>query len=813
MNLKKLAHRFYEKICNYNIFMREENEYNDDNDEQNDPAIILKQQKYATWLYVLLLIGSLYILSLATLMTSNSRIIHTDKISVDSFAELYHKYSDTLSCPCSTISIPLKNFVSSTINYHPVCSSHFISQQWIEELYFEDASKYGTGDFRSTASSQFQLLSTFCLISQDVISQRLEDLYHDEFIYNDLLLETQVQQKVNATVEFFKNNASSQITLFLNYLRTTIQANVLISALNTNLLFMLDKYIVGDTKFHSNEISYTEKKFDGSTTEVILGCSNSNPTSLVGFLSIFNDSQYKIRQKWTKPSSNESLVNGFYTACTPLEAILQSTLDCLYDMKCLELLSIKFPNINRTFLKPLDLNSKKENISVIDHLSNLFIDEWLITEINYSKYFNECFPLICTYKISQSFHFSYVIILFMGLYGGLTIILRLIVLFLINIYWKMKYHRRNSNIFHIFQMIYLYKFVQYIKQLNLFKNLTKRTENDIKKQKIITIVYLILLTNSCLILVLFTSINTEFVTIEELNPLLDTYDKLYIKHSNTLQCSCSSMVIPYQSFIRLSPIFHQVCSSDFIKDEWITLLKYIKTGHRIPDWRNRAFAKFSLLSYFCKLAQKIVEESSNHFLSKLFIVSNILSKIDFNLQINATLDAFFQSTNDSFTLLTDTERLLMRTDLPYSGPFSGYGKRFEEENPSREYSRLELHFMLTGPRDANNKSLTCICGFDIHCRIPLHIYDVDCGWTDEPKYIQHYTVPGSYAGYTNCLSIIMNYSKQTYLYNVEYSSWFHVHPLTLLFTVLNALRRDDKSKRVCMRSIQVMQMRLNAIIH
>jgi hypothetical protein len=97
---------------------------------------------------------SLYILFYTALMNPHLRTIPVSNISRDVFDQLYIEHAETLSCPCSTIKMPLKAFVSNTIKFHPVCSSIFISQEWIRALYLEDASRYGTGDFRTTASSQ-----------------------------------------------------------------------------------------------------------------------------------------------------------------------------------------------------------------------------------------------------------------------------------------------------------------------------------------------------------------------------------------------------------------------------------------------------------------------------------------------------------------------------------------------------------------------------------------------------------------------------------------------------------------------------------
>lgn len=46
-----------------------------------------------------------------------------------------------------------------------------------------------------------------------------------------------------------------------------------------------------------------------------------------------------------------AMVNGFFTGCTSLESLLPSTLDCLYDIKCLEILLEYFPTLNQVCMK------------------------------------------------------------------------------------------------------------------------------------------------------------------------------------------------------------------------------------------------------------------------------------------------------------------------------------------------------------------------------------------------------------------------------------------------------------------------------
>src|SRR5215467_3052189 len=77
---------------------------------------------------------------------------------------------------------------------------------------------------------------------------------------------------------------------------------------------------------------------------------------------------------------------------------------------------------------------------------------------------------------------------------------------------------------------------------------------------------------SFIILLLFNSLSTQTSTVTVSSPSLTTYNHLQALHLNTLRCPCSNMTIPYHTFTSLSPIFHPVCSSDFVSDPWLKML-------------------------------------------------------------------------------------------------------------------------------------------------------------------------------------------------------------------------------------------------
>ncbi|UJR34644.1 hypothetical protein I4U23_027421 [Adineta vaga] len=439
--IDRMNNGYFDYFANGHI---EENHYDD---EIKDSTIVLKHQKYSTWLYTFLLIISSYVLFYTTLIKPQSRTIIHSNITRHIFDELYLKHKETLSCRCSTIIIPYQDFVLDTVIFHPVCSSEFVKQQWINALYFINASTYHINDFRTTAKSQFELLTSFCSFSQDAIVQNQIDLRNNELVTIYLLTDIQVQSEIDAKGELFINNLSTRIISFLNYLKLTTQTNHLITALNTNFQITIESNPFSENILIRCEQVRFMSKFDFKNISNVMSCGVNNPTSPVSFLNSSNDNIFDVFFGRDEYNSGTKQVNGFFSGCTPLEALLRSSLDCLYNIKCLELLLNYFPNLNSIHL---DLNnsvltSLVENHSVNDHFRDLFVKERSIT-INYSKYFDHCSPSLCTYTTTDRTDISSAITLFISLYGGLVIILRFMVPSLIHSVMNFKYNSRNISL-------------------------------------------------------------------------------------------------------------------------------------------------------------------------------------------------------------------------------------------------------------------------------------------------------------------------------------------------------------------------------
>ncbi|CAF1486438.1 unnamed protein product, partial [Adineta steineri] len=82
-------------------------------------------------------------------------------------------------------------------------------------------------------------------------------------------------------------------------------------------------------------------------------------------------------------------------------------------------------------------------------VNELMIEDWS-PSINFSDYFLACAPKICTYTLSGRHNLAYVITTLTGLYGGLIVAFRFIVLFFIK---RIRNWRRRNRINYMTEQI------------------------------------------------------------------------------------------------------------------------------------------------------------------------------------------------------------------------------------------------------------------------------------------------------------------------------------------------------------------------
>jgi hypothetical protein len=186
-------------------------------------------------------------------------------------------------------------------------------------------------------------------------------------------------------------------------------------------------------------------------------------------------------------------------------------------------------------------------------------------------------------------------------------------------------------------------------ELNFFKT-TARDEQILTIQKWSTRLYIALLIPAMSILLAYTIIQVQSKPIKVLNPSLSTYMHLYDTYDN-VQCPCTQLSVTYDNFLQLSPLFHQVCSSDLISEEWIDfLLDKNTTALKYPlDFRTTAFNQFQNLRQLCQLSNTAINDGIQTLNKSQLISGELLNEQLFISQVKADILEFQTVTISDFT--------------------------------------------------------------------------------------------------------------------------------------------------------------------
>ncbi|CAF1473855.1 unnamed protein product [Adineta steineri] len=319
------------------------------------------------------------------------------------YEQLYSKYSQTLICPCKNISTNYEKFLSIEYTLHQVCTSFFITDDWISYIAIGTTGYLVTGDFRVTGPYQFETLRAFCELINSTMSYSLIQFNSTQYITASVTPLQLFQSQAQSFIDQFKLSTTNNFLLSLNMSRKTIQGNVLLSGRQTN--------------YKLNKVNKTSILF--TTSRVYDNCICALSNTCIDNSSLFNGpNPYRIFN-----------VTGFYVGCYTTEALLRSTLECFYNQTCIDQLQIYLlpPVLKNVTALDSSLPSQYSENSTIEYLlNNLMIEEWNSTQM-YDRYYDECQPKECTYTINTRNNILYVITTLIGIIGGLTRVSKILV--------------------------------------------------------------------------------------------------------------------------------------------------------------------------------------------------------------------------------------------------------------------------------------------------------------------------------------------------------------------------------------------------
>ncbi|CAF3716292.1 unnamed protein product [Adineta steineri] len=570
------------------------------------------------------------------------------------YLELYSTYSQTLKCPCKQISMNYNTFISIEYTFHQICTSVFITQGWInflnEEYYVNDLY---INDYRVTSIFTFQALNTFCGLAIQTTSIRLSQFYSNQYVSAFVIPSEIFEPQVQTLVDQFISSTTHDFLLSISTVRETTQSNALFSAQLTNY----EMYLFGGRGY-----AYTDPESYGD-------CSCSISATCIEQSSMFRYSNGRVLYS----------VPGMYTGCYTVDSLLQSNLQCFYNQTCINKVLSYYatpPSMNITALD----NSLPSNFfrnSTLEEVINEMMVEQFIPSIIYNTYYNVCQPTECTYTYQTKNSIIYIVTTLIGLLGGLITVLKLIVPPVV-IFIRKEKERSRPDI-EIIEGEDRYtvgqKLKNYLITYNTFPSVPPSTdERLLQSERISTRVYIILLTLSLAILLLYTSLINVTQTVNVNAPTMIKYLELYSTYSQTLKCPCKQVSISYNTFISIEYTFHQICTSVFISQDWIDYLSksYGSNGVHMHDFRDTSPFTFQALSTLCDLINQTVSIRLSQFNSSQYVSASVISSDVFKSQVQSLIDQFRLSATNDFLLSLTTIRNTTQSNALFSGLQTNY---------------------------------------------------------------------------------------------------------------------------------------------
>ena len=403
-------------------------------------------QRWSTRLYTVILLLSMSALIVYNGLSVNTQLMEIQSPTFELYLKLQQAHAD-LYCPCAEVSASYRSIVTLTPIHHPICSSDFVSQKWIDMLVDNMTALRYSGDFRTSASSQFQVLRELCNRSKSVLNKSIESFYDNKFVSGYLLTESRLHVDTKLVIDAVQASSSTSFSHPIALLRSFMVGNMLVSGIGmAGQTYLFNSNGEYGAYFQVN--NYVSPQHIDECT-----CDNSDICSVpAAFYDYVMIDQYAAIIYGDYNPGVLFAINGWFVGCWALGSLLVSSFTdgFLYNKTALDLIAASFNWSSDatlpTVLSRNDLNqTDNSNRTFNELLQNLFVID-ILTEIDYIPYFTQCQPKTCYYSIEQHQSLWYVFILLLALYGGLTVVLRFLIPYVVSFVIQ---HLRCQNVVHV----------------------------------------------------------------------------------------------------------------------------------------------------------------------------------------------------------------------------------------------------------------------------------------------------------------------------------------------------------------------------
>ena len=278
---------------------------------------------------------------------------------------------------------------------------------------------------------------------------------------------------------------------------------------------------------------------------------------------------------------------------------------------------------------------------------------------------------------------------------------------------------------------------------NVYRNPLQVEPNHITLQIRSTRLYLGLLSLTLFILTLYSSVSVGTIIVEVDHPSLDIVQELEIRQYS-LTCPCKVLSINYEYLFQLTPAYHQICSSDFVKSEWIEyfnqwfLLAYIDSnGLNYFDYGS---SRFRLLASLCELSNRTVSNALFQFGKTQLITHELLQFDLFAQQINSTIEQLTQNLPNNILRLLQLLRYITNINQFMSAQRGNFGVFYLRDEQAVEHMiTLASNGFESAVRSGSRTKCFCANNFTYRTDSALYVDDPINGAT-------YYVMPRFYTG-------------------------------------------------------------------